>query len=318
MNIHLLTSPPEPELQREIESFEATFRSPLPNGRSFHVQYVPDRTAFVRTLGDEFACIVAEKDGQVMGIVEFVVIKLRTPDEALCDVAYCADIKLRPEARRSMATARLIQRGIEWRKDITMSFSVVLDDSPLKPPDYSGRAGIPQHMPLSRISLIRFPVEKDARPKAGDERYIMDREPSIVCYTALTRGRYAPVIRPPAPRTLTPPAWIAHPDGTACGRFEDRRRVRKLIRDDGTELCPAYLSCFAFTDPDAAVEVISVALRHAAAGGFNALRICMHESDLAAIQRRIGPAAIQGVGATVYGTAHFTPDIPWSLNAPEV
>jgi hypothetical protein len=137
-------------------------------------------------------------------------------------------------------------------------------------------------------------------------------------YRRLVAGRYAWLGGDPHARSETPPTWLAHPGGGACGRFEDRRKVRRLIADDGTELKPAYLSSFAFHDPQAALDVIVAALRRAGSLGFRALRLCMTPGDFAALQRALGPGAIRGAGGAIFATAAAPRGAGWSLGASEV
>ena len=48
MVIHEITPQPGAELRRMIREFEATFLSPLGDGRFFRIDYGNDRTAFIR------------------------------------------------------------------------------------------------------------------------------------------------------------------------------------------------------------------------------------------------------------------------------
>ena len=88
------------------------------------------------------------------------------------------------------------------------------------------------------------------------------------------------------------------------------------VADDGTELRPAYLACFAFREPGAAVDLILAALRRAGALGFRALRLCMTPGDLAALQSTLGPGVIEGTGAAIYTCD--APPAEWNLSASEV
>jgi hypothetical protein len=305
-------------LQQAIDEFEASFRSPLSPERWFRMSYVPERTAFIRSLGDEFVCVVAEMEGRVMGIMEVALVRLHTPEGGECLATYVADVKLRPEARRSISTARLIQRASTWRPHVPLGFSIVLNETSLKPSDYSGRLGIPSMAPVASLAIVRMPTLPDAGTCDGDGRFVSDRESAVKCYRTLTRGRYAAVVRSPLERSEAKPGWFVHPGGQACGRFEDRRKVRRMIADDGSEKTPAYLSCFAFNDPDAAIDILSVAQRYASSQGFSALRVCMAERDLHAIQRIVGPKAIRGMGATIYATEACSTGVEWNVNAAEV
>src|SRR5262249_11759480 len=43
--------------------------------------------------------------------------------------------------------------------------------------------------------------------------------------------------------------WLVTSEGQACGLFEDTRRGKRLIADDGSQLISAHLSYFAFATP---------------------------------------------------------------------
>jgi hypothetical protein len=93
--------------------------------------------------------------------------------------------------------------------------------------------------------------------------------------------------------------------------------VRRLITDDGAELKPAYLSCFAFDDPHAAVDLVIAALHRADAMGYRALRLCMPPRDLSALQCLLGPGVVAGVPGAVYAVEGL-PMAEWNFSASAV
>jgi hypothetical protein len=317
MLIHEVNAAPLPQIAQALEVFEAQFAAPFAPGRRFRISYGRDRTAFVRTLGGEAVCYAAETDGHILGFIEMAVVDVLAPGGERRKAVYFADVKLLPEAHRTIISGRLLQRAAAWagaRSDFW--FTMALDSTPLKPPDYSGRAGIPAMAEAAKIVVVRAPVTTGSEVREDDRRFHVSEAEGEALYRRLCADRYAPVGGWPAARSETPVEWLAHPGSWACGRFEDRRNVRRLIADDGTELRPAYLACFAFREPGAAVDLILAALRRAGALGFRALRLCMTPGDLAALQSSVGPGVIEGTGAAIY-TCGASP-AEWNLSASEV
>jgi GNAT superfamily N-acetyltransferase len=319
MVIHSLEAAAPPGLQRAIEDFEAVFKYPLGNGRFFRVSYGSDRTAFIRTLGERGACFAAEKDGRVVGIMEGALVRLLLPDGETRLAAYVADVKVLPEERRKMTTARLLQAAFAWGgASAYMLFSVTLDGVPVKPPEYSGRAGIPAFFAAGRMVVVRLGVPYGGVMELGDERYLARSGEGERVFAKMARGRYALPGGTPAARSVAPPVWLVHPGGEACGRFEDRRRVRQLISEDATEMRPAFLSCFGFENKAAGVELIAAALRRAGSLGYRALRLCASPADLPMLKEAAGGGDIQATGGTIFATEQAVKEAGWILNASEI
>jgi hypothetical protein len=316
--IHQLDAAPPPDLQRALQEFEASFLIPFTPGRFFRIDYGGDRTAFIRSLG-EGRCFAGEKDGRIVGLIEIAVVNLLLPGGEARTAGYIADIKVRPEDRRKMGTARLLQKAMEWGQSKTdFGFTVTLDETPIKPSDYTGRAGILKFSEAGRLVVVRLPAANGAAVGEGGRRFVAKPEDAREIFKRLSKGRYALLGGSPGDRSDSPPAWLAHPSGLACARFEDRRKVRRLIADDGVELRPAYLSCFAFQDPRAALELIGAAAARAGALGFRALRICLPPSDLAQLRPGLGSDLMVGGGGSVFATAAAKEKAPWNLNAAEI
>jgi len=318
MVIHQLTTTPPPELRQALSEFESTFLFPFGAGRAFRIDYGSDRTAFVRTVG-EGNCIAAEKEGRIIGVIEMALVNLLRPDGTETPAVYFPDIKLLPEARARLTAGRLLQAASEWaRTRADLWFTVALDGIPVSPLDYTGRAGIPPFSAAARLMVVRLPLAP--HPATGQEngRFLAGAQEGEALYKRLARGRYGLLGGAPEARSIAPPAWMAHPGGMACARFEDRRKVRRLIADDGSELRPAYRSCFTFQDPQAAVDLIVAAMQRAEALGFRALRFCLPPPDLAMLQRVLGPGVIEGAGGTIFTTGATETGALWTLNAAEI
>jgi hypothetical protein len=113
------------------------------------------------------------------------------------------------------------------------------------------------------------------------------------------------------------PLWLMEPGGRACGRLEDTHRAKRLIADDGQELRSAHLSCFAYNDVRAGVELLRLALRHAARRGLPALFVAVAPADAEDICRPLGETGPVLAPATIFGTG--LPAGPaWTINTAEI
>jgi hypothetical protein len=113
------------------------------------------------------------------------------------------------------------------------------------------------------------------------------------------------------------PLWLMEPGGRACGRLEDTRRAKRLIADDGAEMPSAHLSCFAYQDPGAGVELLRVALGHAARRGLPALFLAVTAPEADDFCRSLEGMAAVLAPATVYG-ARLEPGPLWNINTAEI
>ncbi|HEX4086298.1 MAG TPA: hypothetical protein VHY22_15385 [Chthoniobacteraceae bacterium] len=318
MVIHELDAQPAPELQRALDEFDASFRAPFAAGRTFHMRYGKDRTAFGRTLG-ESRCFAAEHLGRVLGFMEMSVVELLLPGGETRPAVYFPTIKVLPEARGSLVAGRLIQQAMEWSSPkAQIGFSVALEGTPVTPPIYTGRAGIPEFREAARTALVRVPLPPGDGMLPEDGPFIVARERGEAIFRQLVRGRYAVLGGSPEARSISKPVWMAHPGGLACARMEDRRKVKQLVTDAGRELLPAYLSCFAFQDARAAVALLVAALRRAKTLGFGAVRICIAPAEMALLEEVAGAGTIEQGGAVIYATPNVITGEPWTLNAAEI
>jgi hypothetical protein len=251
--------------------------------------------------------------------MDAALVRLLLPDGTERKSAYVADVKLLPAERRKVMTGRLLQAAMAWGwEESHFIFSVTLDVVPMKPVEYSGRAGIPPLSPVGRVVVVRAPVMYGDGLRLGDEAYLTQSAEGERAFLRMMRGRYALPGGMPWVRSTAPPVWLVHPGGGACGRFEDRRKVRQLIADDGTEMRPAYLSCFGCTERAAGVELIAAALRRAAELGYRALRLCVGPGDLPLVREAAAGRDIQATGGNIYATEQAAPGAEWTLNASEV
>jgi hypothetical protein len=113
------------------------------------------------------------------------------------------------------------------------------------------------------------------------------------------------------------PVWLLEPSGQACGRLEDTRRAKRLIADDDTEMLSAHLSCFAYQDVRAGIDLLRVGLRHAAERGFPALFVAIAAPEVENFCKSLEGMAVIRAPATIYGTA-LEPGAIWNINTAEI
>jgi len=316
MAIHAISDTPSPELQAALAAFESKFLYPLSNGEFFLVTHLPDRTGLLRTLAAEWSLFAADRDSRILGTADLALTTLHTPSAAPVPAIFYREIRLLEEARRKTVAYRVIQATEAWfRARANSLVAIASDDTPLKPPDYTGRLGISKRRAVGSISHIRIPLSP-ASSFAPDPAYHASEPDGLAAFARLAApfAHLAPTSA--APRSILAPQWLIHPDGTACARIEDRRRVIRLITTTGSELRPAFLSCFAFSDPVAARQLIHAACAIAAQAGATALRFYIPAQSLDPL-RAAAPAPLPASPATVYGSMEVPTDATWLFNASE-
>jgi hypothetical protein len=315
MIVHRLCGPPPAALARALTAFEVQFTYPLGPGRSFRVSHGDEYPRFFAAIG-EAACFVAERRGCVLGTLGAALRRLALPGGGECPVIYLGDLKVAPSARGGMALPRLVRAAQDWaggRADA--AFGVVMDGTRVTPERYTGRLGIPPLRELGKVLVLRLGAANDGA--GADDRFTATAAAADACYRRLSAGRYASPGGNPAERSEMDPVWLVHPDGSSCGRLEDTRRAKRLVADDGTEMCSAHLSGFAFQVRRAGVELLREALRRAGLLGFPALFVAVAAPEAEGVR-----TALEGVGAvaapaTVFGTG-LEPFPFWNINTAEV
>ncbi|MBM3459176.1 MAG: N-acetyltransferase [Armatimonadetes bacterium] len=315
MNVHPLAASPPPELARALGRFEEQFHYPLGPGRFFRIDHGEDYPRFFRAMG-EGVCFVAERGGSILGVMGASLRRLALPGGEERLVVYFGDVKIAPQARGGRALPRLAGAVRQWvGARATAGFAVVMDGTPVTPLRYTGRLGIPPFAEIGKIMVLRLPT---AGTSVGpDDGWLTTGERGGACYLHLSAGRYACPGGNPAERSETEPLWLMEPGGRACGRVEDTRRAKRLIADDGVEMGSAHLSCFAYQDPDAGVELLRVALGHAARRGLPALFVAVAAPEAKDFCRRLEGIGAVLAPATVYGTG-LEPGPLWNINTAEI
>ena len=307
MNVHLLTGAPFPELAGALARFEEQFTYPLGPGRSFRISHGDDYPRFFRAVGDA-ACFVAERGGEVLGVLALAITPLRTPEGERASV-YLGDLKVAPAARGGRVLPRLASAAREWvGSRFDCAFAVVMDGTSVTPDTYTGRLGIPVFRAVAKVAVLRLP----AADAPGLANWQADAAAGAECFARLTAGRVATRGGNAAERSETTPAWLVAPDGGACGRLEDTRRAKRLIADDGSEMISAHLSCIGYRDPAALGELLRVARGVAARRG--------HPAVFAAVSPELADTEAPGAvvaPATIFAAA-IEPGGLWSINTAEI
>src|SRR5258707_1169046 len=108
MNIHALRDAPPPRLATALAEFEARFAYPLGPGRSFTISHGDDYPRFFRAMGPA-TCLIAEKEGRVLGAIGVAIRPLLMADGSERQVAYIGDLKVDPGVRGTLVFLRLAQ-----------------------------------------------------------------------------------------------------------------------------------------------------------------------------------------------------------------
>jgi hypothetical protein len=315
MNVLPLSASPPPKLARALERFEEQFRYPLGPGRSFRIAHGEDYPRFFRAMG-EGVSFVAEREGRVLGVMSAALRRLALPGGEELQAVYLGDVKIDPPARGGRVLLRLTEAVRQWvGTRAGAAFSVVMDGTPATPTRYTGRLGIPLFSELGKIMILRLPtsgIQVDLR-----DDWLTTSKRGEVCYLRLSASRYACPGGNPAERSEMEPTWLMEPGGQACGRLEDTRHAKRLIADDGVEMQSAHLSCFAYRDRGAAVQLMRVALRHAADRGLPALFLAVAGSEAEDFCRPLGAMGVVLAPATIYG-AGLEPGLTWNINTAEI
>ncbi len=313
MIMHALQDRPEPPLADALAEFEAQFVYPLGRNRSFRVSHGADYPRFFRAMGDA-RCFVAETRGRVLGTIGVSIRQVMLGDGAGRPAAYIGDVKIAPSARGGFVLHRLSSAAETWaRPQVTCAFGVVMDGTATLPDAYTGRAGVPAFEKLGTLLICRLPGDA----LAVDDCVSLAPKHGRAMYESLCRGRIFATPGDSAERSGIVPEWIASADGDACGRLEDTRQAKRLIADDGAELCSAHLGCFAWRSSAAAMSVMSAARRRASRLGLPAVFVAVDSADAAELGAAAGGPSVTVAGATVYGV-NLPAGLRWSISSSEI
>lgn len=311
MNVHRLAAAPGPALAGALARFEEQFAYPLGEGRSFRISHGADYPRFFRAIGGA-ACFVAERAGEVLGVLGLAVTPVHRPDGTARPAVYLGDLKVSPAARGGRVLTRLADAARAWcAGKAECGFGVVMDGTPVTPDRYTGRLGVPPFREAAKVAVLRLP----ARPAAW-AAWEADAARGHDSHSHLTSGRVCTAGGFPAERSETSPLWLVAPDGSACGRLEDTRHAKRLLAGDG-EMAAAHLSCIGYANHDALAELLRAACGLAAARGFPAVFAAVPADEAPAALARVGADGVVVAGATVFASG-FEPGLSWNVNTAEI
>ncbi|MFP6901227.1 MAG: GNAT family N-acetyltransferase [Opitutales bacterium] len=315
MKVHELRTAPPPDLAAALGRFEEQFHYPLGPGRFFRITHGADYPRFFRAMG-EGICFVAEREGRVLGVMGAALRPLALPGGEERLAVYFGDVKVDPAARGGRTLLRLARAAMAWVGDrADAAYAVVMDGTGATPTRYTGRLGIPPFSELGKIMVLRLPTS--GLDDSDDSDWLTTEERGTACFSRLSSGGYACLGGDPTERSETEPVWLMDSDGRACGRLEDTLRAKRLFADDGAEMRSAHLSCFAYEDLGAGMELLRVALRFAASRGFPDLFVSVPAPDAPAWGEAFGAIEVVLAPATVFGTG-LEPAPLWNVNVTEI
>lgn len=307
MIVRAVTAAPPQDLAAALARFEEQFTYPLGPGRSFRISHGDDYPRFFRAVGDA-ACFVAERDGEILGVLGLAVVPLRTP-ERMRTALYLGDLKVAPAARSGTVLHRLASASREWWSRADCAFAVVMDGTRVTPDAYTGRLGIPAFREVAKVAILRLSATADDPARVAAWRAGSAAGPAV--FADLAAGHVRTDGGNPAERSEVPAAWLVAPDGSACGRLEDTRRAKRLITDTGVEMVSAHLACVGYRGPADLAELLRVARAAAGTAGFPAVFAAV-PPDHATLG---GADAV--APATVFATG-IEPGPLWAVNTAEV
>jgi hypothetical protein len=312
MNVHRLAAAPAPDLAAALARFERQFTYPLGPGRSFRISHGDDYPRFFRAVGDA-ACFVAERAGEVLGVLGLAITRVRCAGGGGRDAAYLGDLKVSPSARGGRVLVRLAEAAGAWCAGRAgCGFAVVMDGTRATPDRYTGRLGLPPFRAVAKVAVLRIP----AAASSPDREWEAGEAATEACFSRLACGRICTSGGHPRERSETAPLWLASPDGLACGRLEDTRRAKRLMADGG-EMTAAHLSRIGYANLAALAGLLRAAQGAAAARGFPALFAAVPADEAGAALALLGVPGAVVAPATVFASG-FEPGEVWSVNTAEI
>jgi len=339
VRIERLPDGPSAEFSAALGAFEAQFRYPLGGGRWFRIDHGQDYCRFFASIGDARTWI-AESQAQVVGAISAARVELRVPSGESHSAAYFGDFKVRladPQRSAGWVAAGLLRRAADWAQSYTRrGMAIVMDGTAVVPENYTGRLGLPPFRSIGHVTIWR--IEPPAMSTVPREVSEIPTSELGDHFRRLTAGGY--ILE--HPRTLPSPSREAAPSreerskmrprawlldgGRACGLLEDTRLAKRLYLDDGAELVSGHLSCLAFQDPRAAIDVIRAALSECASQGIPGLFMAL--PDRRAELLSASPEwqewtaacprdAVMSTGASIWGSG-LESGFDWYLHTAEI
>ena len=315
MILHTIRNNPSPRLAAALADFERQFSYPLGPGKAFRIDHGHDYPRFYRAMGKN-ACFVAERNGEILGVLSAAQRTLSLPCGHQKEVAYIGDLKVAPGKPGGRTVLRLILRLRQWARECAeAAYSVVMDGTQVTPVRYTGRLGIEPFVELGKLMILSIPTRTAARPQEVSWRN--DELLGRNCYQDLNRQSARCPEGNPRIRSVMKPIWLAHPDSQAAGLLEDTRQAKRLLGMNGEEMIRSHLSFYAWSDQASALALLREALRRSADRGFDEMFVAVSPREARTLAANLGIAGLTRAPATVYGYG-LDPGMDWRVNTSEI
>jgi hypothetical protein len=301
---------PEPGLEQALDEFEKTFTYPLGEGQRFSISHGPRYDNFFRSLG-EHCCLASILDGRVLATIGAAKRTLRYADGSEHSALYIGDLKTAQEARGTIVLWRLLRELAAWSGHQSSLFSIVMDGTDRVPPQYTGRAGIPEFAVIAEISVLRIVTSLN---KTAEKAICLSSVEFAALHRQLARGKTSVTLGDASQRSSTPCKYFTLSDASACAVLEDTANAKRLFDQNGRELRTAHCSAFSYKNVLAAKRLLSAISASAADSGFPAMFTAIPKTDSGAIANQPG---IESFPASIFGHG-ISAGQEWLANSSEI
>jgi len=295
-----------------LRALERLFDYPLGPAERFSIDHGEEYGRFYASLG-ESVCLVGYDRERPRATVSAALRRVSWPggEDA---VVYGGDLKVHPDARGGTAYLRLARALASWSGErARRGYSVVMGGTTVLPSSYSGRMGLPALKLAGRLEV--FSLDARAAGAAPEPPSPADWD---MAFARLTRDRIVPSGGSPEARSSARPALLLGPSGAACGRLEDTRRAKRLLRAGGSEIRASHLAAYAFEDAGAGAALARTALGLAAAGGAERLFFCVPASRAGEIASALADLAPGRAPADVFAAGEWPAGKDWIISSSEI
>lgn len=312
IRVELYSGTIPPPVGASLRALEGVFDYPLGPKERFRIDHGAEYGRFYGSMG-ESACAVGYEGAETVATASAALRRASWPGGEGAAV-YGGDLKVHPRARGGPVYHRVAGKIAAWSAARAQrAYCVVMGGTPLTPESYSGRAGLPALRCAGRLeifSLAAAPGTADAEPapQADWDGIFSD----------LTRGSVVPSGGAPAARSVVHPMYLVGSSGAACGRLEDTRLAKRLIRGDGSEIRAAHLAAFACADARAGADLVRRALSLASARGAERLFVCVPAAQAVDMAASLADLAPGRAPAEVFASGDWPAGVDWIVSSSEI
>lgn len=295
-----------------LRALERAFNYPLGPDERFSIDHGAEYGRFYGSMG-ESVCVVAYEGTQPQATVSAALRRASWPGGEGA-VVYGGDLKVHPRARGGAAYHRVARVIAAWSAErAPRVYSVVMGGTTLTPEAYSGRAGLTALRLAGGLEVFSVAAgagtadAAEAPPPAWD-----------AAFGALTRGAVVPYGGTPASRSSARPRLLLEPSDEACGRLEDTRLAKRLLRGDGSEIRAAHLAAFAFGDARAGAALVRRARALALSGGAERLFFSVPATRAEELAAALADLAPGRAAAALYAAGDWPAAAAWIVSSSEI